>query len=102
MNHSTHQRILGAVAIAIALATVGTVGCTSTGTTTTTTAYTYDDGYIYTSYYPADVAYASYYWAYPWDYTTLYYLGSNAYGGGSNNTNNTNNTTGAAGATGTT
>jgi len=107
MKGTTHHRIL-TTAAAMALATAGTLGCTSTGTTVAGTSYVYDDGYLYTTYYPVDVAYASYYWAYPWDYTTLYYL---SYGGSNNsNTNNTgaagnsgttNNTTGAAGNSGT-
>lgn len=62
-------RLAPAAALAGALV-VGFWGC---GTTTTgTVAYTYDDPYLYSYYYPADVAYTSYYAADTWDYA-LYY-----------------------------
>ena len=38
------------------------------------TDYAYEDAYLYDSYYPADVAYAGYYWADAWDYSTFYLL----------------------------
>jgi hypothetical protein len=63
--------------IGLVLAAGAAVGCTSdTGVVTTT--YAYDDPYLYTAYYPADVAYASYYWAYPWDYGVFYFIGAYA------------------------
>src|SRR5262252_1909460 len=97
MNARTNRLILAGVAAA--LATLGNVNCTSTGTVTT--GYVYDDGYVYTSYYPADVAYASYYWAYPWNYTTFYYY-IGAYGpSGTSGTSGTAGTTGTTGAAGT-
>lgn len=77
MKPSTRHHTIAAGALAI----IGAVGCTDSGTVTTTTGYAYDDAYLYSTYYPADVAYASYYYAYPWDYSTFYYyLG--AYGPG--------------------
>jgi len=76
MNRNTLRHVIAGAAVA--LATAGTVGCTDTGTVSTT-GYVYDDAYLYTTYYPADVAYASYAYAYPWDYSTFYYY-LNAYG----------------------
>ena len=102
MKRSTRHHMIAVGALAI----VGAVGCTDSGTVTTTTGYAYDDAYLYTTYYPADVAYASYYYAYPWDYTTFYYY-LNAYGPGpTGNTGNqadagTSNTTGTSGDAGT-
>jgi hypothetical protein len=75
MKPSMRHHMIAAGALAI----VGAVGCTSSGTATTSTGYVYDDAYLYSTYYPADVAYASYYYAYPWDYNTFYYY-LNAYG----------------------
>jgi hypothetical protein len=79
MNRNTLRHVIAGAAVA--LATAGTVGCTDTSGTVSTTGYVYDDAYLYTTYYPADVAYASYYYAYPWDYSTFYYY-LNAYGPG--------------------
>ena len=100
MNRNTLRHVIAAAAVA--LATAGTVGCTDTSGTVSTTGYVYDDAYLYTTYYPADVAYASYAYAYPWDYSTFYYY-LNAYGPGP--TGNTGNqadagTSGTAGASG--
>ena len=70
---SSWTRIKFAFAFAVAVGTAGAVtnfvGC---GTTTTTTATT--TPYLYTSYYPADVAYSTVYWADDWAYTGLYAL----------------------------
>jgi hypothetical protein len=64
---------------ALALATGSIVGCTDdNGTATTTTNYAYDDAYLYSGYYPADVAYASSYYAYPYSYGGFYYAGATA------------------------
>jgi hypothetical protein len=52
----------------VALAALAT-GITCTGTTTTT----YYDPYLYTYYYPADVAYSTYYWTDAWVYSDVYY-----------------------------
>jgi hypothetical protein len=55
---------------------IGAAACTSG----TSTGYYYYDPYLYSYYYPADLAYSSAYWAYPWDYSTWYlyqYTGSN-------------------------
>lgn len=74
MKRKSLRRILASVGLVLAGA--GAFGCTSNGTVATTTTYAYDDPYLYTAYYPADVAYASYYWAYPWDYTVFYFIGA--------------------------
>jgi hypothetical protein len=72
MNRKSLRMMFAGVGLALA---AGAVGCTSdTGVVTTT--YAYDDPYLYTAYYPADVAYASYYWAYPWDYGVFYFIGA--------------------------
>jgi hypothetical protein len=89
-------------AAAVACATVGTTvaSCTSTGTATV--AYAYDDPYLYSAYYPADVAYASYYYAYPWNYTTFYYyLGAYGPSGNAGTAGTSGTTSGAAGTSGT-
>src|SRR5262249_52957056 len=100
MNRSKLHPLIAAVGAA-ALTTAGTVGCTSSGTVYTT-GYVYDDAYLYTSYYPADVAYASYYYAYPWNYNTFYYY-LNAYGPGTGNTGTSSDagTSGNGGTSGT-
>jgi hypothetical protein len=70
---SSWTRIKFAFAFAVAVGTAGAVanfvGCGTTATTTATTT-----PYLYTSYYPADVAYSSVYWADDWAYTGLYAL----------------------------
>jgi hypothetical protein len=63
---------------ALALATSAILGCDDNGTAVVTTSYAYDDPYLYTSYYPADVAYASSYWAYPYALGGFYYFGEDA------------------------
>jgi len=58
------------VAGALAFLAAGGVGCdngTSSGV-----SYAYEDPYLYSYYYPADVGYSSYYWASSWDYGDLY------------------------------
>jgi len=60
--------ISGAFGVAIA------GGCTSTTTTTPTTVdLAYEDAYLYDAYYPADLAYSSFYWTSAWGYPTLYF-----------------------------
>jgi hypothetical protein len=54
-----------------AAATLLAGGCSSG--TTATTAYAYEDPYVYSTYYPADVAYSTYYYADTWDYNSWYY-----------------------------
>jgi hypothetical protein len=49
----------------------GTAGCA--GSTTTTYVDPYDQAYVVTGYYPADLTYSTYYWADDWNYSTLYY-----------------------------
>jgi hypothetical protein len=72
MNRRSLRKVFAGVGLTV-VAGAAVVACTSdTGVVTTT--YAYDDPYLYTAYYPADVAYASYYWAYPWDYSTFYYF----------------------------
>jgi hypothetical protein len=67
---SSLTRIKHVFAIAVVVGTAGAVtnfvGC---GTTTT---YATTDPYLYTAYYPADVAYSTVYWTNDWDYATLY------------------------------
>jgi hypothetical protein len=63
---------------ALALTAGATVGCTDDNGTVATTNYAYDDAYLYSGYYPADVAYASSYWAYPYAYGGFYYAGAAA------------------------
>src|SRR5580765_7422593 len=96
MNRNTLRHVIAAAAVA--LGTAGTIGCTDSGTVVTSSGYVYDDAYLYSTYYPADVAYASYAYAYPWDYSTFYYY-LNAYG--PTPTGNTGNQA-DAGTTGTT
>jgi hypothetical protein len=95
----THVIIAGALVLA---ARGAVVGCDDDdlGDDVVATDYTYEDAYLYDSYYPADVAYAGYYWADAWDYSTFYgYLyGGN---GGTTGTAGTTGTTGTAGNTGT-
>ena len=63
---------------ALALATTAIVGCDDEGTAVVSTSYAYDDPYLYSAYYPADVAYASSYWAYPYALGGFYYFGDDA------------------------
>src|SRR6476620_5994322 len=66
---------LAMVTAAVGFAVGGGAGCEDNNNGVVTTAdYTYDDAYLYDAYYPADVAYAGYYWANPWDYTAFYYI----------------------------
>jgi hypothetical protein len=60
--------------LALALAVVGVAGCDDDEDVVATTDYTYDDAYLYDSYYPADIAYGGYAWADSWDYGGFYYL----------------------------
>jgi hypothetical protein len=78
---SSWSRIRNVCAIAVAVGAAGAVtnfvGCTSSNsgvpvTTVTTTSYAVVDPYLYTVYYPADIAYSSYYWVDSWAYPTLY------------------------------
>jgi len=67
---SSWTRIKYLFAVAVVAGTLGAVtnfvGC---GTTTT---YATTDPYLYTVYYPADVAYSTVYWADAWNYPSLY------------------------------
>jgi hypothetical protein len=73
MNKKAYYTNIAAAAFAIAAGAA--VGCTDdNGTVATTSTAAYDDAYLYDGYYPADVAYASSYWAYGWDYGGFYYL----------------------------
>ncbi len=101
MNRKSSMYIVIATA-AVGFAVGGAVGCDDDeGTVVTTADYTYEDAYLYDAYYPADVAYAGYYWANPWDYTAYYYI---SYGGntGTAGNNGAGGATGTAGTTGTT
>jgi hypothetical protein len=66
------------VAAALAVGAVGAAGCDDDDfdEDVVGTDYAYEDAYLYDGYYPADVAYASYYWADAWDYSYYYYLRS--------------------------
>ena len=66
-------RVLWRACLAPALMLVGAaaVGCGG-GTTTSTVAYAYEDPYLYTYYYPADMAYTSYYATDSWNYAVYY------------------------------
>jgi len=80
MNRRGNKHFI--IASALAFAASGAVGCEDDDfddPDVVATDYTYEDAYLYDSYYPADVAYAGYYWADAWDYSTFYYyLGSTA------------------------
>ena len=85
----THFIIGAALACA---ASGAVVGCEDDdlGDDVVATDYTYEDAYLYDSYYPADVAYAGYYWADAWDYSTFYaYLGTSPVGAAATNSTNT-------------
>ena len=70
MNRNAINFAIAGTALALV---AGSVGCTDdNGTVTTSTNYAYDDAYLYSGYYPADVAYASSYWAYPYSYGGFY------------------------------
>ena len=76
MNRNAMNFAIAGTALALV---AGSVGCTNdNGTVTTSTNYAYDDAYLYSGYYPADVAYASSYWAYPYSYGGFYYEGAAA------------------------
>jgi hypothetical protein len=72
---SSWTRVKYAVASVLATVAIGTafnfVGC---GTSTTTTTSATSDPFLYTAYYPADVAYSTVYWTDDWAYTGLYAL----------------------------
>src|SRR5215831_13891618 len=71
-------RVLWRACLAPALMLVGAAmaGCGGSGTTSTV-AYTYEDPYLYTYYYPADLTYTGYYAADSWNYG-LYYAARGA------------------------
>jgi hypothetical protein len=84
-THREHLRRLGtrfvpAVALVGALA-AGFWGCDD-NTTTGTTTYAYDDPYLYTYYYPTDLAYTGYYAADSWAYAGYYASNGPAAGAG--------------------
>ena len=91
MRHSPNKhRIVTSAATILALVGIGigisNVNCSDDSGTVATVDAAYENPYLYTSYYPADVAYSSAYWANDWAYPALY----QTYGG----------TTGAGGMTG--
>src|SRR5450631_4461484 len=63
------SRVAPAAALLGALV-AGGWGCGSS--TTGTVAYTYEDPYLYSYYYPADLAYTGYYGADSWNYAVYY------------------------------
>src|SRR5213082_3393186 len=72
-------RLLRRACLAPAIMLIGAAaagGCDE-GTTTSTVAYTYEDPYLYSYYYPADLAYTGYYAADSWNYG-LYYAAPGA------------------------
>jgi hypothetical protein len=65
--------VLRTACLAPAIMLVGAAmgaGCGDNGTTTV--AYSYEDPYLYTYYYPADLAYTSYYATDSWNYAVYY------------------------------
>jgi hypothetical protein len=107
MNRTGKTHFVVATALAFA-ASGAVVGCEDDdlGDDVVATDYTYEDAYLYDAYYPADVAYAGYYWADAWDYTAFYYLGYGGNGrtggtGGTGGATGTGGVTGTAGTTGT-
>ena len=79
MTGTGNKRVI--IASALAFAAGGAVGCDDEDfdDDVVATDYTYEDAYLYDAYYPADVAYAGYYWADAWNYSSFYYyLGSTA------------------------
>jgi hypothetical protein len=72
-------RVKYAFAFAGAIGAAGTAfgfpACTGSTTVVPTT-----DSFLYTSYYPADVAISGVYWAAPWAYDSLYVLADGAHG----------------------
>jgi hypothetical protein len=73
---SSWSRLKSVLATAAVLGAVGVVsdfvGCSNNPNTVPVTSYGTVDPYLYTTYYPADVAYSSVYWADSWAYPTLY------------------------------
>jgi hypothetical protein len=63
-------RAFAAMSAVVAASALVAGGCTGSSGTV---AYAYEDPYVYSTYYPADVAYSSYYYADTWDYNTWYY-----------------------------
>ena len=91
MNRRGKTNFIVGTALAFA-ASGAVVGCDDDdlGDDVVATDYTYEDAYLYDSYYPADVAYAGYYWADAWDYSTFYgYLGASPVGAAATNATNT-------------
>jgi len=68
-----HFNIVAAAALSFAGLSAG---CEDDNGTVATTDYSYENSYLYAGYYPADVAYASTYWADSWDLGGFYYLGT--------------------------
>ena len=82
-SHRDRLRHWGARLAPAALAGALVVGFWGCGTTTTgTVAYTYDDPYLYSYYYPTDVMYSGYYAADSWDYAVYYASKGSAPGAG--------------------
>jgi hypothetical protein len=101
MNGINDKRVGRAKALtvaALALIAAGTSSCSDEPTAVTTTGYAYDDYYLYSGYYPADVAYASYYWADSWDYAGFYYIGAYT-GGGTGGASGAGGSGGSSGST---
>jgi len=66
-------RVLRTACLAPAIMLVGAAMAGGCGEgTTSTVAYSYEDPYLYTYYYPADLAYTGYYAADSWAYATYY------------------------------
>jgi hypothetical protein len=85
--------------IGAAAASVNTIGC-GNSSSTTTTAFT-TDPFVYYTYYPADVSFASYYWVDDWTFTGLFALSNTgtvgaSVGPGMMTTSGTAGTTGSA------
>jgi len=80
MSRSLNKRLLfRSATVTAALAAIaiirGGAGCGGSSSTTSSGYVAYEDPYVYTSYYPADVAYANAYWANDWSYPVVYATG---------------------------
>jgi hypothetical protein len=81
MKHTLNKRFLFRSAtltmVVAAVAIIrGGAGCGGDNGTVTSDYVAYENPYVYSAYYPADVAYANAYWATDWNYPVLYATGA--------------------------
>jgi hypothetical protein len=81
MNRNAIKFAIAGTALALTAGSIAS--CEDDNGAVVATNYAYDDAYLYSGYYPADVAYASSYWAYPYAYGGFYYAGAAATATGS-------------------